>query len=794
MRVQCCRETLGAALLPSAREQASMKSHEGELVREISKLQGIVAELKAGFSRALLELSHIQHGDSRLQSQLQETQSCCHKRALHLEALVQSLREELGEVRAQIRLLCGDRFKPDQESKMPQSAEACAQGSGVPQGDSETGHSSNMCQRENGGCPCQCSGSSATVAPSATLKAGLLLHCYLQGLRAGQCQGTDSTVNCQVVPMCVRVPQAVIGPWAGEVPRPCSLEGRRQQVMVQLLQSEWEYVSSLGQLYDKYKSPPQQANDVEPHKVFLRHVEQLLQRHLVFRNALEERLAADQWRCLVGDVFSKLTGQGEGGFSEAYLGYVSTLPTILNAEISKVQLAAKTHNTQDGQEKKEGSGLISLLFSPVSRIHSYLSIIQSLLDWTGGDHPDRHLLEDTQRILGHIRSRGHAMLEQDVQSEERPAVVTGLRCEIPSPDCPPSAFSKYSPNSRDTLTRSQTHRQDTQPANSHPSSICHPVPSSASWNHVAPSLGCGTWSLPPDATPVRVPGPRERPGDVRFLLYPSDPGGGAATDSDPGQGTSSQPLGKRMYNSEVYHINRPVVDFETDPEELGEASVFDYSSVTTCSPDDTLELHGNGLERSNGTEESRGEEEEEEEEEEEDEEDSQIPVLLKPSYTLPRLKPSSQRPPLSPRLVHRDGAVCTRWQIPRAAPNPPTHTQAHAHIHTQMQAGGQVCVAAGPGGERRERRMKLQRQPSRAFRPIWDQPYRQGDETPDRDQSQAHRGVTSQGHSGSNPQKDRDGVRSSLYGGGGRGSPVGPLGNRNVWNESEDSEGPCSTV
>lgn len=224
------------------------------------------------------------------------------------------------------------------------------------------------------------------------------------------------------------------------------------------------------------------------------------------------------------------------------------------------------------------------------------------------------------------------------------------------------------------------------------------------------------------------------------------------------------------------------MDFETDPEELGEASVFDYSSVTTCSPDDTLELHGNGLEQSNGTEESRGEDEEEEEE---DEEDSQIPVLLKPSYTLPRMQPSSQRPPLSQRVVHQDGAVCTRWQIPRAAPNPPTHTQAHA----QMQAGGQVCMTSG-AGERRERRMKLQRQPSRAFRPIWDQPYRQvchtnththtnnrryaylcltdlcfchslaqGDETPDRDQSQPHRGVTSQGHSGSNPQQDRNGVR-----------------------------------
>lgn len=56
------------------------------------QVQGIVCELRAGFSRALLELNQIQQGDTELQSQLEDTRHGCNKRALHLESLVLSLK------------------------------------------------------------------------------------------------------------------------------------------------------------------------------------------------------------------------------------------------------------------------------------------------------------------------------------------------------------------------------------------------------------------------------------------------------------------------------------------------------------------------------------------------------------------------------------------------------------------------------------------------------------------------------------------------------------------------------
>ncbi|KAF6724039.1 hypothetical protein FQA47_003489 [Oryzias melastigma] len=72
-----------------------MKPQEVQLVQEISKLQSMVAELRVGFSGALLELGHIQHGDLYLKEELEENRRSCRKKALRLETLVESLRVSL---------------------------------------------------------------------------------------------------------------------------------------------------------------------------------------------------------------------------------------------------------------------------------------------------------------------------------------------------------------------------------------------------------------------------------------------------------------------------------------------------------------------------------------------------------------------------------------------------------------------------------------------------------------------------------------------------------------------------
>ncbi|MEQ2230620.1 hypothetical protein ILYODFUR_031326, partial [Ilyodon furcidens] len=94
-----------------------MKPQEAELVTEISKLQCMVTELKTGFTSALLELSQIQHGDSHLREELEENRRSCQKKAFRMEALVESLREELGVLRCQIVQLYSNKRGPEQEGK-----------------------------------------------------------------------------------------------------------------------------------------------------------------------------------------------------------------------------------------------------------------------------------------------------------------------------------------------------------------------------------------------------------------------------------------------------------------------------------------------------------------------------------------------------------------------------------------------------------------------------------------------------------------------------------------------------
>lgn len=163
------------------------------------------------------------------------------------------------------------------------------------------------------------------------------------------------------------------------------------------------------------------------------------------------------------------------------------------------------------------------------------------------------------------------------------------------------------------------------------------------------------------------------------LLTPDTAGWGENSDS--GQGTFSQPTGKGT--------NRSLEDCETDPDDT---SAFDYSSVTSCSPDGTLrgEMMGSG---------------------EDEEEDSQVPVLLKPSY-------SQQQ---QSREAPRERTVCLRWQIPRLTPHPPLRNTAGPGID-----GPTPCLVSSYG----KRLVSVRKgspplHPKSAFRPIWDDPSKQ---------------------------------------------------------------------
>ncbi|XP_062325145.1 uncharacterized protein si:ch211-67f24.7 [Osmerus eperlanus] len=679
-----------------------MKPQEGVLVTEISKLQGIVSELKAGFSNALHELSQIQHGDTFLREELEENRRSCEKKALHLEALVQSLRDELGEMRCQILQLCCSRQIPQQEAKAPD------RGPGPAAKERETDSGPGA-----GRSHCECFSSPPVSSP----RGRVLLHCYLQGLKAGLCEATEE----------------------------------RQQLTTQLLHSEWEYVSILNQLYDKYKTPPVLQSNLEPYQTFLKFVEQLLQRHLLFRNTLEERLSAQHWKCLVGDIFVQLIGHNDSSFTDTYHGYTSTLAAFLSLEFDRIKLSKKMHTMQSCEVEREELKLLSLLLAPVSRVHSYLSHIQSLLQWTGKEHPDSSLLQGSERVLRNILSRCHVILEEDVRWGE--GGVAGLSvCSESVPACSGAQSCSARKATREQPSGAPQ-RQDQHHGNlsNGLSNGCHP----GGWSHSLRRKSCIR-----DRT-VQECGP-PRPGPPCCLLHPGEQGWTGEMTSDSGQGTSSQ-AANGASRLDTPHAGRSLEDGETD--EAGDTSVFDYSSVTSCSPDGTLR---SGVEGSNSGE----------EEEEEEEEDSHVPVLLKPS----------SYPQQQLRDTPRERTVCLRWQIPRLSPHPPQRP----------------CLeGSAPGlGTSYGKRMISIRQgsppllPNSAFRPIWDEPYKQGEASPVKENPQGFVPIQTQERqlfpNYHQAQSCRSGVEASPFQDQqGRSRLARRPG---VWDESEDSEGPCSTV
>ncbi|XP_048061629.1 uncharacterized protein LOC125277304 isoform X3 [Megalobrama amblycephala] len=680
-----------------------MKSHEGDMEREISKVQGMVCELRAGFSRALLELNQIQQGDTELQSQLEDTRHGCNKRALHLESLVLSLKEELEEVRCQFRQLCDT-----QDRKPPENP----------------GRENNGVDDSNGQ-----SDGAAETPPLSYVGGAFLIHCYLQGLQvwqwARQNTGVDA-LSCHVTHSCLR-------------------RGRRRGVVEMLLQSERDYVSTLNQLYEKYKSAEQNV-------AFVKHIDQMLQRHLLFRNTLEERLTTDERSCAAGDAFLNLTGQNNKCFSDAYLGYVSSLGTVLRTEF----------NPQSTQEEKESCRLLSLLFAPVSRIHAYLNIIQALLRSSGAGHADWCSLQESERVLWDLCTSCHMTLEKAGPCEEWVVPKQGLRsrCCAESPDCGPSAFTKYCANTNvDSASVTAGAGID---STGHQRKCCRvgisrtlPRPSGILRNgreHMC-ALPPGGWTTEymwngsagqSPTGPICVPFPRH-PREVGRFLNPGPPVGvgenltTAAKSQSSSAGLAVRVCGSpgldgRVYTSDLCPPPPRLDDGDTDCD-VADASMFDFSSVTTCSPDETLN-------RLRGVE-AR-------DDEDDDEEDSEVPVLLKPSYTH------------NTSAVQAGGSLCMPWQIPRRAPIP-------AEVRIGMQG--------------KTRAPKPHRIPTSAFRPIWDPIYSQGDVTPAKENSVSF----SSTNQIINQQQETDQSRSAYRG-------TGVQRAEAVWHDSEDSEGPCSTV
>ncbi|KAL4656226.1 hypothetical protein GN956_G6395 [Arapaima gigas] len=535
----------------------SMKPQEGELGIKISELQSVVSDLKAVFSSALLELSRIKDSDTCLQEDLKQAQRTCDTRTCQLEALLFSLKEELLEMRCQMLQLCCDQQKLQQSLNMSR----LSRGSGP--------------QRN---CCCGC------CADRGIHCDGPLLHFHLQGGSAGRHLHTGDAVYAFVpegfAPQRTTEPSsATTAPWGGSVPHASPCEGRRMQAALELLHSEQEYVKTLSRLHDKFEIlsglQGEQESETKPSK----YTEQLLRRHGLFRKELEDRLSRGPRLDRVADAFAELTRRDDSAFSKMYLGYLRTLPEVISALKSDTAVC----NTQASSGDRRHLLDVFPILAPVSRIHNYMIHTQSLLQWTGKEHPDYRLLEDRKREFGLLLSQCHELLENgglgDVKEEPGCRSACPHECRSAGNACRPQDAS--------------------HPFDKHP---LFPATSGADGKERSGVCGQG------------------------FLLR-------------------LKTSGEQACGQEPPDVRETAADGDTDQEDFGNTSVFDYSSVTSCSPDGTFDMGAKAGEEARCVP-GRGNVSD-------SETDSQVPVLLKPSQ-----RPSSPSGEASP---------CPRWQVPRVS-------------------------------------------------------------------------------------------------------------------------------
>ncbi|XP_041122667.1 uncharacterized protein LOC121324637 [Polyodon spathula] len=380
-----------------------MKTPDSELTSQISQVQVMVSELRAGFGSALQELSSIQHKDAVLQQHIDQTREDCSLQIQELRRPVFSLKDDLQVALCEIRRVSDWQLRLQQDLD-----EGQLESTGL---FDQHSHRSVTCG----------SSESEEHAPAPPVCRNLLLRCYLQGLR--QCQG----------------------------------QGRRQQAAMELLQSERVCVSSLSQLQLHLGTAlPPRAHRQELSEAFRACVQQLSQRHLLLRNTLEERVFSWKWQGMLGDMFAQLTSQDDDDFLDSYLTYFRLFHSCLLVLRQSWSEWPSTH-LQDPAPGRDQQ-LLSLLSAPLSQIHSYLSHIQDLSRWTSGEHPDSYLLKLSERRLGCFLTQHRELMQEAVSQAEQCRAGGGVMARPLSPPSPQPSNSSSATRHSGVQSESTEHR------------------------------------------------------------------------------------------------------------------------------------------------------------------------------------------------------------------------------------------------------------------------------------------------------------------------------------------------
>ncbi|XP_039596927.1 rho guanine nucleotide exchange factor 33 isoform X1 [Polypterus senegalus] len=428
----------------------ALKTCDTELAGQISQLHMMVAELKAGFGDAVVQLSSIQHYDSVLQQRIDQTRWDYSQEIQQLRDLVYGLKDDLGDAMRHIGLVSDLQKRLQQDLEIIKQDRVRAPAVTEHQSCSREPFSGNLLElNPSSGNRPTCSFLNALI-PGHRQSQGALpsnqntclysldttgtsphfpAPFHIQGSRQN-IERPFSTCGIKKLPGCTsgsRTDQQL--EWFVN-------EGGRSQAVLELLYSEQKYVSCLSELqvtFIKALEALPQSHEVSD--VFLACLYQLSQHHKLLRNTLESRIFSHRWQGIVGDTLAQLTNRDDGNFLDIYLTYFRIFPSF-----HSLFCLSRDQNYGSFTQCKQKQ-LESLMSAPLSRISSYLSHVQNISRWTHNEHPDHYFLGLSEKRLQEFLRCSHIFLkEANSQFNQRLTEGSHASLESASPS-PPSHSS-----------------------------------------------------------------------------------------------------------------------------------------------------------------------------------------------------------------------------------------------------------------------------------------------------------------------------------------------------------------
>ncbi|XP_054843018.1 rho guanine nucleotide exchange factor 33 [Eublepharis macularius] len=397
---------------------------------QIAQLHALASELKAGFTEAMQELSRIQHGEYALEEKVQSCRCAMEEKVAEMKNSMNCFKEELSEAKSMIEEISA------KQEEMQQKIEQLQQ---EKRKESRKLKAKRIQKEEHGSqtvpTPLQGSPFRSLNLPEPVLineDFVNLLHnatyekvsdCRPLARGEGNVTGimatnldteeslrpslsTDAQSKGHLSSMVWKQPKDS-KEWSDEriskeqtdrqkevspsryssvenVLREPSIAAKRQNIALDLLESERKYVVSLS-LILKIKATlhgPEMKRNTKERSFFPSSLRYLAQQHVDLLHALQERVLCWPRQGILGDIFLKLTND-ENNFLDYYVAYLRDLPECIS--LIHVVILKEI-------EEEIRSDLYIFFFNIVQRIPEYLLHLQNILKYTEQEHPDYYLL------------------------------------------------------------------------------------------------------------------------------------------------------------------------------------------------------------------------------------------------------------------------------------------------------------------------------------------------------------------------------------------------------------------